>query len=106
MRRIIIVLGVSLAPLLGLGIVSTSAQDLTQTDRQGPVLVAVTLSKAPTMGTPTEVKVVLAWISTEGSLPNTLAAKARRHHALTRSAAEAGRSTKGLGSACRADRTP
>jgi hypothetical protein len=59
MRRIIIVLGVSLAPLLGLGIVSTSAQDLTQTDRQGPVLVAVTLSKAPTMGTPTEVKVVL-----------------------------------------------
>jgi hypothetical protein len=57
MRRLVIVLGLGLAPVLGLGVVS--AQDLTQTDRQGPVLVTVTLSTALTAGKPIEVKVAL-----------------------------------------------
>jgi hypothetical protein len=59
MRRLIIVLALGLVAMLGGGVVSPAAQELTQTDRQGPVLVTVTLLAVPTPGRPLEVKVAL-----------------------------------------------
>jgi hypothetical protein len=65
MQRRTIVLGLRLVSVLMLGAGAAAAQDLTQSDRQGPVLVTVTLSTAPTAGKPIVVKVALDTHSVE-----------------------------------------
>ena len=56
--RMIIALNLALM-VAGFGAAPSSAQELTQTDRQGPVTVAVTLSGPPVVGTPVNARVVL-----------------------------------------------
>ncbi|HEV8306659.1 MAG TPA: hypothetical protein VGW35_03250 [Methylomirabilota bacterium] len=57
--RLIRALGLMLVLVVSLGAVISDAQELTKTNRQGPVTVAVTLSAPPVVGVPFKARVVL-----------------------------------------------